>query len=219
MKFIFFYSPLYAFYHRHIHRNLDPYFVVEDVAIPDLTNAGGIHCFFGGVSIKIELIIQKIKENMGSSIVFSDATILINSANANQLPEFFEKHSSNDLCFADNDGNGYYNIGIILIKCHRNTLLFFKNVLKQLVDTKGWDQEVINRRLENNPYFKVGVFDRSKIYCNWGFDNQYRESHLIFKSFTPHNSNMTITFNNRLDIFKQYNLITEEEYDENYKPV
>jgi hypothetical protein len=216
MKFIYFYSDLYEYYNKHIYKNLNSFFNLEAIKINDLTNNSG-HTFFGGVSIKIELIIQKIKENMGNAIIFTDATIFINSNNTNEQVNFFKSYLDNDLCFADNNGKGYYNIGIILINCNIKTLTFFENVLTDLIKTSGWDQDVINKHLINNNNLKVNTFDRKKIYCDWNFDHSIKNSFLIYKSFIYHDKNKINNFNKRLDIFKKFQLISDEEYNANYK--
>lgn len=216
MKFIYFYSKLYEYYNNHIHNNINSIFDLEAIKIDDLQNNNG-HTFFGGVSIKIELIIQKIKENMGNSIIFTDATIFINSNNINELYDFFYKYIDNDLCFADNDGKGYYNIGIILINCNIKSLTFFENILIDLTNSCGWDQEIINNHLQNNTNLKINTFNREKIYCNWNFNPSYKNTFLIYKSFISHDKNINKNFNKRLDIFKTFGLITEEEYNANLK--
>jgi len=216
MKFIYFYSELYEYYNKHIYQNLNKIFELDAIKIDNLNNNSS-HTFFGGVTIKIELILQKIKENMGNSIIFTDATIFINSNNINELVDFFNKYLENDLCFADNDGKGYYNIGIILIKCNINTLIFFENVLTDLSNNHGWDQDVINKHLINKNNLKVTTFDRTKIYCNWDFYPSYKNTYLIYKSFINHDKNINKNFNKRLDIFKKNELISNEEYEANYK--
>jgi hypothetical protein len=216
MKFIYFYSKLYEYYHNHINNNINSIFDLEAIKIDDLQN-NNIHTFFGGVSIKIELIIQKIKENMGNSIIFTDATIFINSNNINELYDFFNKYIDNDLCFADNNGKGYYNIGIILINCNIKTLTFFENVLIDLTKSFGWDQDIINNHLQNNTNLKINTFNREKIYCHWDFNPSYKNTFLIYKSFIFHDKNINKNFNRRLDIFKTFGLITEEEYNANIK--
>jgi len=216
MKFIYFYSELYQYYNEHIHKNLNYIFDLDPIKIDDLNNNSG-HTFFGGVSIKIELIIQKIKENMGSSIIFTDATLFINSNNTHEIVDFFNKYIDNDLCFANNDGNGYYNIGVILIKCNIKTLTFFENVLYDLINTNGWDQDVINLHLCNNNNLQVNTFAIEKIYCHWEFNPSYKDTFLIYKSFIHHDKNIIKNFNMRLNIFKNGGLITDEEYNANYK--
>jgi len=218
MKFIFFYSQIYDFYYNHINKNINKIFDVESIIIDDLKNQG-YHTFHNGVSIKIELIIKKIKENLENIILFTDATILINSNNVNQLKEFFNKYLDNDLCFADNNIKPQYNIGIILIRCNSKTLSFFENVLIDLINNKGWDQEVVNKHLSNNNNnnLKINKFDKEKICCGYNFNLQNKDTFLIYKSFIQHDKNINITFNNRFDIFKKYGLITDKEYYENYK--
>jgi hypothetical protein len=218
MKFIFFYSPLYYYYNHHIHKNIGSFFEIEGIEINDLSNNSN-HTFFGGVSIKIELIIQKIKENLGQSIIFTDATIFINSNNANQLLDFFTSYTNNDLCFPDNGGDclHHYNIGVMLINCNERTLSFFENVLIDLIQNKGWDQDVINTHLKNNSTLKVDEFDKEKIFCNYEFNPAYKDTYLIYKSFINHDTNINKNFNARLNLFKKYGLISDEEYNNNYK--
>lgn len=168
---------------------------------------------------------QKIKENIGNSIIFTDATIFINSNNTNELVDFFYKYLDNDLCFANNDGKDlanndgtdHYNIGIILIKCNTKTLSFFENVLTDLTNNHGWDQDIINKHLLNNNNLKVNTFNKEKINCGWNFHPPYKNTFLIYKSFIHHDKNINKSFNKRLDIFKKGELITNEEYNANYK--
>jgi hypothetical protein len=154
---------------------------------------------------------------MGNTIIFTDATIFFNCNNISELVNFFNKYIDNDLCFADNDGNGYYNIGIILINCNMKTLNFFENVLIHLINSSGWDQDIINKLLHNNNIFKINTFNREKIYCNWDFNPSYKNTFLIYKSFIYHDKNINKTFNKRLEIFKTSGLITDEEYNANRK--
>jgi hypothetical protein len=212
MKFIFFYSQLYEYYYSHIYKNISSVFDLEAIKIDNLNNYS-THTFWGGVSIKIELVIQKIKENLGQSIIFTDATIFINSNNVDKLFNFFNLYIDNDLCFVDE--NHYNNIGIILIKCNEKTLTFFENILHELIDKKGWDQQVINEHLKNNSNLKINRFDKEKICCGWDFNPMYKDTFLIYKSFIHHDTNIINNFNMRLDIFKNAGLISEEEYNVN----
>lgn len=215
-KFIYFYSPLYNFYKNHINNTLGSFFDVEGIEINDLNNDKGGHTFFNGVSVKIELIISKIKENLNNFIIFSDATIFINKNNVSTLSDFFDIYKVNDLCFLPEREN-YYNIGIILIKCNDKTLSFFNNVLDDLRMNKGWDQDVINKHLQYNNNLIVNNFDSSKILIGWEFNNTYRDTYLIYKSFIHHNSDIIKNYNTRLDIFRNGGLISDIEYNDNKK--
>lgn len=61
MKFIFFYSPLFEYYRKHIYNTLGPYFHVESYPIEELNTNGG-HPFLTGQPIKIDLILRAIQE-------------------------------------------------------------------------------------------------------------------------------------------------------------
>ena len=212
MKFIYFYSQLYDYYNSHIRNNLSEHFELENIKIDDLNNTSG-HTFFGGVSIKIELVIQKIKENMGSTIVFSDATIFVNKRKCQELPSFFESYINNDLVFIDEkQEQSTFCIGLILIKCNNLTLDFFNTVLADLTFNKGWDQEVINRLLKTQNSLVVNTFDREKICSGYEFPESTRNTFLIFKSFIEHKENKYDNFNARIHKFFKSGLINAEEY-------
>ena len=87
-KFIYFYSDLYEFYNVHLQERLKGIFDIEAIKIPDLKTKRG-HTFYGGVSIKIELVLKKINENMNKYIIFTDATIFINKEKKDELYSFF----------------------------------------------------------------------------------------------------------------------------------
>jgi hypothetical protein len=216
MKFIFFYSKLYNYYKDHIINNLNDIFDVEPILINDLVkkNENDWHTFCGGVSIKIELIIQKIKENMGENIIFSDATIFINKNNKNELSNFFNNYTNHDISFACNRGYGWnYNIGLILMKCNEKILDFFNNVLIDLIANNSWDQYVVNNLIEKTD-LSVGCFDNTKICCGDNFNIKYKECFLIYKSFIPHTNDLIANYKARFKIFLEADLITIEEYNE-----
>ena len=217
IKFIYFYSNIYEYYHNHLQSRLRNCFLLEPIKIDDLaTNTLG-HTFFNGVSIKIELIIQSIRQNMGQYILFSDATIFINPTNISQFAEYIDscKDKKVDLCFADNLGPDEYNIGFILIHCNDKTLLFFDNVLKDLEVNKGWDQAIINQKLRlSNTGLIIDKFDH-RIHCGWTFNPNYKDSFFVFKSFIHHTNNLIENFNKRIHIFYDAKLIDEDEFTKN----
>lgn len=212
MKFVYFYSDIYEFYNQHIKENLNNIFDIDAIKVDDLNPKNG-HTFSGGVSIKIELIIKKIKENMGKHIIFTDATIFINKNKKHDLLNFFNNYLSYDICFADNNINNEYNIGINLIHCTNKILIFFENVLDTLIKSQGWDQTVINKLINVEKNLKIGKFPKKKIYCNNHFDKTLKNDFLIFKSFICHHNNIIKNYNQRIEIFKKGNLISKDEYN------
>jgi len=211
-KFVYFYSNVYEYYNQHIKENLNNIFDIEGIKIDDLTTKKG-HTFSDGVSIKIELIIEKIRENMGKHIIFTDATIFINKNKKHEIFDFFNDYLSYDLCFADNNINNEYNIGIILIYCTDKTLLFFENALQILIKLNDWDQNVINKLIGIEKDLIIGKFPKNKIYCNYNFDKNLKDDFLIFKSFIRHKDNIIDNYNQRFKVFRKGNLINEDEYN------
>jgi hypothetical protein len=177
------------------------------------------HTFCGGVSIKIELIIEKIKENQGDYIIFSDATIFINEKRKENLSNFFEQYKNYDISFADNTGYGFhYNIGLILIKCNENTLKFFNDVLLDLIINQSWDQYVVNMIISNSiTNLNIGCFDNSKIVCGDNFNAQHKDEFLIYKSFIGHTNSLIDNYKSRFNKFLEADLINMEEYNKAMK--
>lgn len=114
-KFIFFYSDIYEYYNKHININISKVFNIEAIKINDIKtkerdkNGRGGHTFIGE-TIKIELVIDKIKENMNDYIIFSDATIFINNTKTQELYNFFCNYLSYDLCFVDEGKDNHVKI-------------------------------------------------------------------------------------------------------------
>jgi hypothetical protein len=223
MKFIYFYSEDYSFYHNHIQKNLSNFFHLEPVIIGKINIDENKHLnhshHFAGITIKIELIIDSIKKNMGSPIIFSDATIFVNNKNSDKFLNYIEQYLDNDLVFADNniyDANAPVNIGFILINCSSKTLTFFENVLQSLQQKLTlWDQETINLQLSIDKNIKYTKFNRY-IYCRfwWDMNDETKENYFIFKKFI-NNENKTSNFNQRIRFFYENSLITKEEFDQN----
>ncbi len=207
MKFIYFYSDSYEFYNVHIKENLEDIFQLKAIKIDDIKEKKYGH-HFDGLNIKIELIIKEIKENMKNPIVFSDATIFINSKNKNQLKHYFDEYKKYDLSFIK-EGDAY-NIGLIFINCNEKTLDFFEKVL-DLLNSKEitWDQAAVNKLLPSSDV-KYTTFD-NRIFCG-EFNEEYRNEFLIYKSFIK-NENKISNFNQRIQNFYDNKLIDKNMYD------
>lgn len=168
MKFIYFYSGLYKEFSDHISDSLGianiPY---ESFLIDDLTkDVKSEHTFLSGQSVKIELIIKAIESNLGSDLVFIDATVFINPNTLSNLKKYFETYKDFDLCWQLDSSGLCYNIGVTKIKCNSKMLNFFKSVLSSLINEKSWDQQVCNelyQKNKSNIHFKC--FDK-KIICD-----------------------------------------------------
>ena len=176
MKFVYFYSPTFQFYHEHLQSVLAPYFslipiLIEDlpvVHIPFLTK--GHH--FDGLAIKMQLVFTQILNHMNESIVFSDATIFINKGTARYLLSFFQRYNGYDLTLIKESTNTH-NIGVLRITCNKRTLQFFKTVLDimKLKNNRriSHDQAAVNYLLPLSE-LNFTLFDDGVIYCGSNFN-------------------------------------------------
>ncbi len=212
ISFFYFYSEIYNYYHNHLLNRLIN-FDINPINIDNIQAKNG-HTFFGGVTIKIELLLECIKKNMGKHIIFSDATIFINDNNTKSLSNYFNDYMDNDLVFSYSHKYKNYCIAIILIKCSQDTFEFFNNVLNDIKNTNGWDQSICVEHIKNNTKLKIAYFDK-RIICDYEFDNKLVDSYFIFKSWINHTDSITNNYNQRIETFYKYNLINSEEYIKN----
>lgn len=153
MKIIYFYSPIYEAFHKHISNSLDiagiPY---ENIFMDDLKkDKSSGHTFAGGQLIKIETLLNSIKDNMGSDIVFIDATTIFNPKTLHKLKDYFASYERFDLSWqTDISQLGDYNIGVTKIKCNSKMLGFFNDVLSHIKKRRGWDQAACNYIFQQN---------------------------------------------------------------------
>lgn len=211
MKWIYFYTPDYSFWHTHLQNNLSAKFDIEPVLVQNINaiSKDGKH-HFHGITKKIDLVIDKIQENTGDNIVFSDCTLWINHKNVGKLLQYLESLPHNyDLVLADNGPDRTANIGLLLINCNKKTLDFFKNVRNEISNC-GWDQEAVNKCLPGNwilritrfrvfhllvPIYKRtlcifskktiewSIFDKSKIVCGTLLPDNVKYSFFVYKQF------------------------------------
>jgi hypothetical protein len=107
------------------------------------------HTFANGQTIKIETLLKSVKENIGSDIIFIDATTIFNPINLHKLKDYFASFEPYDLCWQDNIGPfGDYNIGVTKIKCSKKMIEFFESVLDRIKAKKAWDQAACNFMLK-----------------------------------------------------------------------
>jgi hypothetical protein len=207
MKFIYFYSNLYLFYHEHIQENLKNYFELVPILIDDIKPIKGTH-HFEGQTIKIELLIEQVYKNLTKTIIFSDATIFINSNNSHKLYDYIQNYKNYDMCFIKEGDN--YNIGFIKINCNPYTLHFFKMALEILQENYfKWDQDAVNFLLKHELNFlKYTTYD-DKIYCG-SFNKDSKNDFLIYKSFIGNSGNKIKNYNSRIINFYNNELIDVE---------
>lgn len=214
LKWYYFYTNDYEFYNQHLSKNKN--FDLCPILINNLKlNTNGHH--FNNITIKIELVINAIKENWNKYILFTDATLIITKSD--ELFDYLMHLTKKDIYFADNSIDNTVNIGFMLINCNSRTLKLWEDSLN-LMKNKicNWDQQAVNMLISNINY---ELFDKSKICCGYDFNNEYIDTFYVFKSFIINKNDKYINFKARLDLFVKNNLISQDEYDKwiNYKKV
>lgn len=209
MKFVYFYSPFYEFYHDQFQEKITPHFTTVPLLIEDIKeNENKKDHHFNGLTIKIELIIDQIEKEMGTTIIFSDATVFINEKECENLESFIDNYKEYDICFIK-EGGDVFNIGFMKINCNQKTLSFFENVLNLMKDGEHThDQAAVNHLLPDSG-LKYTTFDDNIIYCP-GFDHS-KTNFIVYKSFIK-NENKVSNFNQRIQNFYDNKLIDEDVY-------
>ena len=211
LKMYYFYSKSYLFYHEHIQERLSQTIDLKSIEIEDIKeNPGGHH--FRGLTIKIELVIDAIRKNLGETIVFSDATIFVHSENGAKLNDYLKQFNEYDLVLIDEPYNKLFNIGFLTIKCNDKTLQFFKAALDLIITKQiDHDQPAINHLLNTNTTdLKFTTYD-NKIYCDF-FREKWRNEFIIYKSFI-NNCSKKNNFNQRIELFYNLKLIDKNTFD------
>ena len=226
MKFIYFLSKEYIWFDQKIKENLSGLFEVEAIPIESIRKKEGHAHSFAGNSIKIDLIIDKIKENFGEYIIFSDANIIINKKNKTKLEASIQEKINQkiDLVFIHNNDNDIYNntnIALSLIKCTQETLMFFQKVKENIKKgrllrwAKGWDQAEVNYCIRHESRnLKIEKFDRQKFWVNSNAPKHIVDDYYLIKMTGRHYECPKQTLRNKIDNLLRSRVITKEEYDE-----
>jgi len=207
MKFYYFFSDIYKKYDNHIRFTLkDSSFEVCPIEIPDMEAKNG-HTFMGGVSIKMDLLLDCISKNMGSYIVFSDTTIFFNQRlHPTDIYSYFKSFQTNDITVSYSYPYNNYCIAVIMVRCCKETYDFFNNIREEIVSTQGWDQMIMAKWLHHEKSLSIAKFDKY-IHCDYKFDSNLRQSFIIYKSWIHHTNNKEKNYQQRIDNLISYGFI------------
>lgn len=135
-----------------------------------------------GCDIKIRLVIESIKQNMGDYILFIDSDLVFIKPIGSILDYY--RVNDYDLVLTEscvmNIAKKYCvttgeNIGILFIKCNDLTLSFFESV-KEEIQKNGWDEGCVKKALENNGTVKHTVFPPYLVSTQFAYNP---ESHVV----------------------------------------
>lgn len=204
MKFYYFFSDIYKKFDEYIQFILkNSSFEICPLEIPDLKAKNG-HTFNGGVSVKLDLLLDCIQNNMGSHIVFSDATIYFNRLlNPSDIYSYFDSFKSNDITVSYSYGYNNYCIALIMVRCCPETYEFFKNIRDEVVSTCGWDQLIMAQCLHHEKSLSIAKFDK-RIICDYKFDALQQRSFVIYKSWIHHTDDAINNYNQRIQNLQNY---------------
>lgn len=119
--------------------------------------SSGSFAFFDGNTIKTQLVIDKIKEYWGKCLIVADADLVFFRKTKEQL--LYELRDVDMLFLRERlDENNLYerapanvNIGFVCMRCNEHSLMFWEEVQRKVVQCNGWDQEIANELLLENP--------------------------------------------------------------------
>ena len=184
MKWYFFYTPNYGFYKNHLLERLSNTFDTVPLEVQPLKlSTTGHH--FTNLTLKIELVINAIKENMNSHIVFSDATIFVGDR-VGELNNYLNQKclGGDDIVFAQQNNR---NIGFMLIHCTDKMLNFWEECLnimnKSLEEGKDvHDQCTVNDMLNSGNYpINWSYFEQNRVWCSNELPEHLKPDFYIFK--------------------------------------
>lgn len=227
IKWYYFYTPDYIFYHQHLSSTLKESFDIQALLIDKLVLSSEKHHFFG-ITTKLDLVCRAIEDNIcmtkdasNTYIVFSDATLYVNKNKVDELNQYMQHKISDgyDIMFVDFPQDNR-NIGLLLIRCNMDTLQMFKDATDLITNKKiEWDQAAINHLMDTkySTLLKSGKFEREKIIC--GNRLYFKESYLVFKITIEITFDKLKDFNQRFQIMLDNHLITHEEYVKNIRNI
>lgn len=240
MKWYFFYTPNYQFYKNKIIQKLEnTKFEAKGIEIPkiNVANLTEYTHHFTNVTLKIELLINAIKENKDDIIVFTDATIYIGNRQQEMYSYFLEKIGTDMDMLFPKEHDFSLNIGVILLRCNDRVLQFWEFCLEYMREKMKQGENVHDQTLVNEILFrktvyydlsslKVSTFDREIIYVNNELPEEVKDFYYVFKmtvmldyaaaslsdpakTYSAHTQRLTALYYARI--------INDEEYDRNYR--
>ena len=161
MDWLYVWSPRYRFFHEFLFsriQDLSGFHIRPIFAEQNLFQRRNptLH-FFAGNPIKMYIIANYIKRNLGKTFFFTDVDLVV-------FPTFsrqdLDAYLENDItCMKEQP----FNIGCLLIRCNQKTLSFFEGILKRMRNrkTKLLDQDAF---LEELTTFegKLGIFSETE---------------------------------------------------------
>jgi len=113
--------------------------------------------FYGGNTIKTQLVIDKIKEYWGQLLLVCDADVVFLKRTEDILRELLGEQDMVFLRERGDSNNPFektplnINIGFVLMRCNERSLRYWELVQERTKSKHGWDQEEANLVLIDEP--------------------------------------------------------------------
>lgn len=196
IPWFYMWSQKYAFFHHMLQDDmteselkLEPIFIEQSVFDEKLHQTEG-HAWMG-CSLKIDLLIERLKTSKDPYVLFTDVDIVVKPGIYEKLKPFMDKQ---DTMVFLKEGD-FLNIGFILLKVCSEVLEFWELVKATISEKGGHDQAHVNELIQgyHHPW---SSFDNQLFACS----NTW-EGHIPFVVFQPLCSNLGKEFNMAEKIF------------------
>lgn len=109
--------------------------------------------FWDGNTLKVDVVIEKIKKYWGKILLFTDADLVFLKETEYEIKKglkksdilFLRERREDELIYERAIQN--INIGFVAMLCNDSTLNFWKSVRDTVILSNGWDQEIVNEFL------------------------------------------------------------------------
>jgi glycosyltransferase involved in cell wall biosynthesis len=187
IKWYWFYTPDYNIWNINLYENLSKsdIFKPKPIKVNKIIGLNDLHPkhHFTGCYFKIELLCNVIKKNLGSRIVFTDATWYINPLKIDELEKQILE-CKYGITFCNNQGNGDLNIGIMIIDCNEKILHFFNGILNEIKnDNTKHDQILVNDKISNPNLLDYNKFIASRFIDLDKWNHIYKDNFIMLKIF------------------------------------
>jgi cobalamin biosynthesis Co2+ chelatase CbiK len=132
-----------------------------EIIIEHFGNGGdvGTEEWFSILRRRVQFLAEKIKENFGQTIIWSDIDVQFFKSCDYYIDEAIK---DKDIVFMDEGRKNEVNCGFVVINCNQKTLEFYESILKiDLENYRLGDQSVVNELLKENAVdLKWGVLPK-----------------------------------------------------------
>jgi len=171
VPWFYMWSQKYAFFHNMLQDDmkdselkLEPIFIEQSVFDAKLHQTEGSHAW-AGCSMKIDLLIERLKSAKEPYILFTDVDIVVKPGIYEKIKPFMDK---GDTMVFLKEGE-HLNIGFVLLKVCPEVLEFWELVKATMDEKAGHDQTHVNDLIREYPH-PWSTFNQTDFACSNTWD-------------------------------------------------